>query len=44
MSLNLVQMLNWMLDTQAGEKVLSCGDLNMSKIDELTSIKELHLR
>ncbi|XP_058194841.1 aspartokinase 2, chloroplastic [Rhododendron vialii] len=28
----------------AGEKVLSCGDLNMSKIDELTSIKELHLR
>ncbi|KAF7123138.1 hypothetical protein RHSIM_Rhsim12G0018000 [Rhododendron simsii] len=28
----------------AGEKVLSCGDLNMSKIDELTFIKELHLR
>ncbi|KAI8526755.1 hypothetical protein RHMOL_Rhmol12G0020900 [Rhododendron molle] len=43
-SLNLVQMLNRMLDIQAGEKVLSCGDLNMSKIDELTSIKELHLR
>ncbi|XP_057509655.1 aspartokinase 1, chloroplastic-like isoform X2 [Actinidia eriantha] len=28
----------------AGEKVLSCGDSRASKIDELTFIKELHLR